>query len=138
MSLNKDDYYLKNVELCKKLEPIMKKKGIAGDAWLLWEHDPSKASVCLYPPYAWLKSYCSTWIKPSLEAALPEWCFDLNLDQTIVRDKLPSSSFQNIPKSYQTVRNIYILARYDIKARGQESLEALAQLIILLDEENLL
>lgn len=140
MTINKDDFYLQDISLLKQLQPIMAKKGIDNDAWLLWEHDPSKASVCLYAPYAWLKSYCSTWRKDSLESTIRKhwgwithmaWAIRLQQVKWVLEKHkvvLSSDLQKHIVDLYKT-----IVITDDI----QESLKALAQLIILLDKENI-
>lgn len=130
MTINKDDYYLKNIGLLKQLEPIMKKKGIDSDN-----------SFCI-PETRWEcienRVRISTWIKPSLEAALSRhwkwiyelsWCISENIAKDIKR------YFDLEPFSEYTLNMVVYLYKTAVRATGQASLEALAQLIILLDEE---
>lgn len=157
MTINKDTFYLQDVELCKQLEPIMKKKGIEADKKIvqyyycpkcgydimphqyedLLERKHEECNCILCPECgafisAWEPPCVSyqTWIKPSLEAALPEWCFgsrtvDGMLDALADCDN-PAHGF--ILDNYVRIIDATI-------NRGQHSLECLAQLIILLDEE---
>lgn len=134
---NKDSFYLQDIELLKQLAPIMAKKGIDGDAYLtdyggVLTHE---AFVAAYRndregAHERLKTLQNTYRKDSLEAALPEWCFgsrtmDGMLDALADYDS-PFHAF--IVDNYMQILDAILM-------RGQESLKALAQLIILLDKE---
>lgn len=128
MTVNKDDFYLKDISLLKQLEPIMARKGIEADKWrcgayynILVDEDVKNEH--------WLEAGLNpvpTWRKDSLEAALPDWCF-----------KTSGIPTQSKPMSSETALKVYDLKQV-ITFRGQASLKALAELIILLDKEGIL
>lgn len=115
--INKEDFYLKDVELCKQLEPIMRKKGIEADAW--FAHKEFTKKYPMMPE----KYITETYRKDSLEAALPEWCWDTDSEQRL--DMLSKISIEGMRRFLNT----------DPSRRGQESLKALGELIVLLDTE---
>lgn len=144
--INKDSFYLQDIELCRALQPIMAKKDIFNDGYfikqliegtyydadkvyfkrdneisnndLIWEQ---KGSLELIP----------TWRKDSLEAALPEWV----KDRTLTSSKLARIFNDKYPSDCVFLHHIGTERDLINYGRGQESLKALAQLIILLDKE---
>lgn len=176
MTINKDDYYLKNIELLRKLQPIMEKKGIRYDDCLPIFSDVTSIVRTV-------KEWLPTWRKDSLEAALPEWCWYYKTEgfgyvdpnnnlfvgnketprlRDVVRDRMEKRigtrvnlkpNINGITQYFRGCENkwdafivnkefiedlivtILNLQEIWLLGRGQESLEALAQLVILLDEE---
>ena len=137
--INKEDFYLKDIELCKQLEPIMKKKGLEADGyWVYMEHGIlasgwSDLKINLIEKNSStvpIDSGVPTYRKDSLEAALPEWVWQY----------LPKEIFGTCGKDFNGMR--WSDRFVDLKAeaicgdaRGQNCLIALAELIVLLDKD---
>lgn len=150
MMMNKEDFYLKDIELCKQLEPIMKKKGIFADRILvniltpiqgkpighLYSTDKlngyerelvKKKSIAVYPTYR----------KDSLEAALPDMHFDwiaiyndIKLKKLVIRDQEIEPGLAIVIWEYWRE-----FSGHHNRNTKQESLKALGELIVLLDTE---
>lgn len=124
--MNKDDFYLNDVELCKQLEPILKKKEIKPDMYWFVKSDIKELVGAFDQPKNWLsganwikEEYIPTYRKDSLEAAI-------NWDKSapIYRWLIENAEAKDL--LYAIACNL-----------GQQSLRALAQLIILLDKEQI-
>lgn len=129
MTTNKSDFYLKDIDLCKSLFSIMERKKIREDGYLTYrEGDTTGAPVDMYP-HAWLFSIHPTWRKDSLEAALVNYSYIIRTGFPTVKKFL----FEDLPG----VDRQYLIGIIRSYKNGdlQESLKALAQLIILLDKE---
>ena len=131
MKLSKDNFYLKNIDLLRKLEPVMKKKGIICDGYV-WKSDGAFMNAGEIVAVGCHEHALYTWIKPSLEAALPEWCFNGWTSRENILLRFAREDRIDVTLFY--CEQFSILINKALK-RGQESLEALAQLVILLDEE---
>lgn len=131
--INKDDFYLQDIELCKQLEPIMAKKGIDADR-IFYLNDKNEFVNLTGTDFIEGKHELllplKTWRKDSLEAALPEWVWDFEVSDFTLSFNFPDEVVRPL------TLDIRDLMQEGIK-RGQESLEALAQLIILLDKEEI-
>ena len=144
--MNKDNFYLKEVELCKQLEPILKKKGIEGDGYIT-EYGKVLTHEAFVAAYRnnreegleRLKSLQNTWRKDSLEAALPDWVFagyDRASSTCELGDSWHDAMYQIELKGgqelYWKVENIL----FDIFT-NRNNLAKLAELIILLEKEQI-
>lgn len=149
--INKEDFYLKNIELCKQLEPIMKRLGVEEDRYLhlykeqvcgipkgsirIKDHEILTEAIEEYP----------TWRSDSMGAALPEWVARVIRVWAIDQDYLFVGALCNAIPDFKDRKGAKLL-KAGIKklfedlitSRGQPKLEALANLIILLDSEGLL
>lgn len=166
--INKEDFYLKDIELCKQLEGIMKKKGIEEDHFFVdyykcprcgirydkkslenWLENEDRDVFCCDSPGCYghiAREYISEWAcgtptyrKDSLEAAIKKhwgwisklaWCNNNKILRDIEKywdlERLSTDLKEHIVSLYKA-----IVRTDDI----QESLKAIAELIVLLDKE---
>jgi len=133
--------YLENIDLLKQLEPIMERLGVEADGYMIAMRIGDKTHTviydCLYDlevdsgdiDYAF-KLYRSD----TLENVLPEWLYDRGLylvgflKMYSLSDEICEDIANKIRDTMPQLQGL----------RGQPKLEALAQLVILLDGEGLL
>lgn len=134
--INKDDFYLADIELCKQLEPIMQKKGIDADDMLYSEYkytagvgswtDFDIRGFIQIPSSDTRERWALTYRKDSLEAALPGCFFARTIDEAL--DNLAD---------YEHPLHAFIIDHwkqiYDVLIYSE--LKSIARLIILLDKE---
>ena len=132
--------YLENISLLKQLEPIMKRLGVEADKyyngslelegdyeywiWFIQDEPLTNYNKSVYQSY---KTYRSD----TLENVLPDWCWH----------NIPDIIYGENSKYDAEFCEIYVDLLHDgVKGdkRGQPKLEALAKLVILLDENGLL
>lgn len=152
--INKSDFYLKDIDLLKQLQPIMAKKGIEADGYINIKDNASFGFLAPYIDQGFtahegeyydqndgcgccsesvlLETGSPTYRKDSLESALPEWCFDNFCSMNELLIKFHRMNRLDITLYFCEQMSILI---YKARRPGQVSLEALAQLIILLDKE---
>lgn len=137
--INQEDLVLKDIERLKKIQLIMQRLGIEPDGWWrsiddgkTWfftsreNQDPEKLTTdCVIN--------IPTYRQDKLALALPDWlylCLEVEEDVYV---RLPRPK-QCRELSYE----IHTLMLRVISWRGQEQLQATADLLILLEEEGLL
>lgn len=128
--MNDEDLVLKDIERCKKLEPIMNRLGIKPDGyWLEMEN----GDIHFHGPELQLSGCIKTYRQDKLALALPEWvrtpevydfCFAFGLPGI----EIEGAMLNTISEMYERI----------ISNIGQAHIEATADLLILLEEEKIL
>ena len=131
--IDKTVNYLQDIELLKKIEPIAERMGLAYDDVLIYAAHPVLPCWVLGQQATKTDHYFAsediyTYTSSSLELLLPEWCFGLNM----------FSQVERATETHQLAAKVHRLLRDINHSRGKQKVEALARLIILLDEEGLL
>lgn len=151
------EFCLQNIELLKQLQPIMEKLGIEPDKYFYKDRLVTPGfltfgSICIIADgnsssgvMISTDSLIGSWRRDKLEAALPEWCFENGyhtecgriwwcaprLNELIVEKEYTSEIYNKVDE----ICEAFVTYR---KSTGQQSLNALAKLIILLDKEGLI
>ena len=129
--IKEQDLVLQDVELCKKVEPIMERLGIDPDGYFT---DEGYVTLVECSEVQWMlpgEPSFGAYRQDKLALALPDWCFEFGrLMQTI--------SFKyDLPKEIDPATFDDYMYKF-VKERGQKQLEATAKLLILLEEKELL
>jgi len=133
--INQEDLVLKDIELCKKVCPIMEPFGIEPDgmwceellgyAWELFpvDEDPGARNCIVY-----------TYRQDKLALALPDWCF------SCIEGNGGDYFISTLPEieDFDIKCDIESLIWVVLLKRGQPQLKATAEQLILLEENNLL
>ena len=146
--IDKTANYLQDIELLKKIELIAERMGLEADAALHLSGRDNEF-VDLVMPFN-TDGYCfenkrvttirnpfvsyvygenteiKTYTSSILELLLPEWCFDKGAELDQLLKSRPSFMFD------------YRYYKRGSESRGKEKVEAIARLIILLDDNDLL
>jgi len=125
--MTNQDLVLKDIERCKKVAPILERLGI--------EPDEKLPSFCVYDGSTPLDDfYIPTYRQDKLALALPEWFFDRYFDRYYedIHSYLINCTGLKNPNYTLELFNTAMINR------GQEQLNATADLIISLNTEGLL
>ena len=141
--IDKTVNYLQSIELLKKIETIAERMGLAYDDVLIYAAHPVLPCWVLGQQATKTDHYFAsediyTYTSSSLELLLPEWCLEVYEAQDSDLIDLVYTK-HGIPNLYNN-KGITIWGEmYAISlSRGKQKVEALARLIILLDENDLL
>jgi len=138
--MTKENFYLKDIERLKKLEPIMDRLGARPDDYWIYAQHPVLPcwvlqSIAKKDDHYFAKEDLATYRSDTLESVLPEWWKSIGLTESGGELKRLLYSFIDKEVGAWAIRN---LCREALFSDSQESLEKKADLIILLDEEGLL
>ena len=123
--IDKTVNYLQDIELLEKIEPIAERMGLEADD-VIERHMPHVIGVAKEYSITYKdKTYTSS----SLELLLPECCFG---EAETILDEIRMKVNEIV---WELILDLIIECQ---TSRGKQKVEALARLIILLDEEGLL
>ena len=148
--IDKTVNFLQDTELLKKIVPIAERMGLEADdilqhlisadqqgetilnKWILSSNDKYKDA----PPLAiTIDEELKTYTSSSLELLLPKWEFKYHEDKDLI--SFTFEGWAKIP-GLKLIQQIEELIFKICNSRGKEKVEAIARLIILLEDNNLL